>query len=216
MLYLINAIYFYGAWTKPFDNAATRDRSFTLLDGSEKMHPMMYQDGRYRYLRGEGFEAVALPYGDESMSMYVFLPDRGSSLAAFLGTLGPDSWEQWMEGFRSMSGSIVLPRFTVEYGIELADVLTTLGMGIAFDAEEADFSLMSPLPLYIGRVMHKTFVEVNEQGTEAAAATSVEMLLTAVRPSETFSMVVDRPFFCAIRDDATGALLFIGAVVDPQ
>lgn len=216
MLYLINAIYFDGAWAKPFDKAATKERPFTLLDGSRKMHPMMSQDGRYRYLKGDGFEAVALPYGDEGMSMYVFLPDETSSLSAFLGMLTPERWTRWMEGFRKTSGTIVLPRFTVEYGVELGGALKSLGMGIAFDPTEADFSLLSPVPLYIGRVKHKTFVKVDEEGTEAAAVTSVEMRLTAVRPSQTFSMVVDRPFFCAIRDEKTGAVLFMGSIFDPS
>jgi serpin B len=112
-----------------------------------------------------------------------------------------------------MDGSVVLPKFKLMYEAELEDALTALGMGVAFDSSRAEFDAMSPVELYIDSVKHKTYVEVNEEGTEAAAVTSVGMALTAVRP--TVNMIVDRPFFCAIVDNRTGAVLFMGAIVEP-
>jgi serpin B len=214
LLVLVNAIYFKGTWSRPFDKENTRDGPFTLLDGSRKTLPMMSQAGSYRTFRGEGFRAVRLPYGEKRMAMYIFLPDRDSSLREFQKGLTADNWNRWMSRFRQMEGSIVLPRFKLEYEKELSQTLVALGMGIAFGSE-ADFSAISHTPSYISKVIHKTFVEVNEEGTEAAAATAVLMAKAMMMPQETFRMVVDRPFFCAVQDDVTGALLFMGAIVEP-
>ena len=125
-----------------------------------------------------------------------------------------------MHKFHKMEGSIVLPRFRMEYEVRLNDALENLGMAPAFDARRANFEHMrQKLPpgasIKIDEVKHKAFVEVNEEGTEAAAATSVGMVLTSMTPKRTFRMIVDRPFFCAIRDDRTGAILFMGSIVDP-
>jgi serpin B len=215
LLVLVNAIYFKGAWTTPFEEEKTRDGPFTLLDGSRKSVPMMAQSGSYRTYRGQGFQAVRLPYGAGRTAMYIFLPDRGSSLGAFQERLAAESWNAWMVRFRQMEGSIVLPRFKLAYEKTLNGPLAALGMGIAF-GRGADFSALSDTPSYISKVIHKAFVEVNEEGTEAAAATAVVMMKAMMMPQETFRMVVDRPFFCAIRDDRTGALLFMGSIVDPD
>jgi serpin B len=215
LLVLVNAIYFKGRWTKPFDEENTRDGPFTLLDGSRKTVPMMARSGSYRIYRGEGFQAVRLPYGEGRTALYVFLPDRRSSLEEFERRLTAKNWSTWTTRFYQMEGSIVLPRFKLEYGKALGRTLTALGMGIAF-GRGADFSAISDTPAYISKVIHKAFVEVNEEGTEAAAATAVVVAKAMMMPQETFRMVVDRPFFCAIRDDATGTLLFMGAIVDPE
>jgi len=218
ILYLINAIYFKGTWTTEFDKSKTVDAPFTLLNGSRKTMPMMRQSGKYAYYRGDSFQAVSLPYGDEGrFSMYLFLPDANSSLAAFQESLSAENWERWMAGFHPMDGDIALPRFKVEYKTEMKDALIALGMGIAF-SEDADFSEMFPPDAmrraFISRVIHQSFVEVNEEGTEAAAATVVEITETAI--PERFSMTIDRPFFCAIRDNTSGTVLFMGSIVDPQ
>lgn len=217
ILYLINAVYFKGPWKTEFDPSETRDRPFTLADGTEKPVPIMHQEGTFDYLRGDGFQAVGLPYGEGRMRMYVFLPDADSGLEAFLAELDATLWEEWMARFRPMEGDLGLPRFEVEYEEDLSALLKSLGMAIAFDQYEADFSRMLPVSslqnAYISRVKHKTYVKVNEEGTEAAAATSVEVGITSV--PQRFTMVVDRPFFFAIRDDATGTVLFLGAIVDP-
>lgn len=219
ILFLINAIYFKGAWTYTFDKTRTVDGRFTPLNGAGKMLPFMHQSGTYPYLKEADFQAVSLPYGKGRVSMYIFLPDEGSSLAEFERKLNAESWDQWMAGFGRQEGDIALPRFKLEYEVNLNSVLASMGMGIAFDAQRANFSKMFPISqsrnVFISKVKHKTFVEVNEEGTEAAAVTSVEVGITSIRePQERFNFVVDRPFFLAIRDNKTGTILFMGSIVN--
>jgi len=220
ILFLINAIYFKGTWTKEFDASRTQETSFHSTALAEKKVPMMHQSGDYLYLRGEGFQAASVPYGDGRISMYVFLPDDRAGLESFHAQLAPDTWNAWMAGFVESRGHIAIPRFRLEYRVTLRKALTELGMGVAFDGGSADFSGMvrrSGANAYIHDIVHKTFVEVNEQGTEAAAATSVEMRLTSVMEhASPFEMICDHPFFFAIRDNQTGLILFMGSLVDPQ
>jgi serpin B len=219
ILFLINAIYFKGTWAKEFDKAKTKENNFTLVRGTKRL-PMMSQSGNYQYLETGNFQAVSLPYGGGRVSFYVFLPSSSSSLGAFEKSLTEANWQQWMTQFHATDGDISLPRFRVTYEATLNDALKALGMGTAFDEARANFSGMIQMGgqnVYISRVKHKTFAEVNEEGTEAAAVTSTEMRATSMRmPTERFRMVVDRPFFCAIRDNATGAVLFMGSIYDPQ
>jgi serpin B len=218
LLYLINAIYFKGDWTYSFPEDATEDRPFTLPNGSEVQQPLMSRTGEYRYLETEEFQAIRLPYGEGNIGFYVFLPREESSLAQFYDRLDVQAWSDWIDRMRSRRGSISLPRFELEYDIELKETLAALGMEIAFTPDRANFSKMHAPPpsLAISQVKHKTFVEVNEAGTEAAAATSVGITATSVQePQEPFNMTIDRPFFCAIRDDRTGAILFIGSIINP-
>jgi len=217
VLFLLNAIYFKGRWAVPFDKAKTQLGVFHLGGGRQKPHPLMSRSGKYRYFEGADFQAVSLPYGDGRFSMYVFLPDQASSLEALWAQLNDEQWQRWMHRFRQQPGEVVLPRFTVEYEVRLDDVLKAMGMGLAF-SEMANFRGMSEVleKLWIDMVKHKAFVEVNEEGTEAAAATVVEMVTESAVMARPFRMVVDRPFFFAIRDGHTGTLLFLGAVVDPQ
>jgi len=215
VLFLINAIYFKGTWTYEFDPAKTRGAAFHFADGREGMMPFMTQSGEYRYLARRGFQAVCLPYGSKRWGMYVFLPDPQAGLDSLLSKLDSDHWQEWMSGFQEQEGTITLPRFRLEYEESLNGALQALGMGIAF-SDAADFSAMTRPPhlsLAITEVKHKTFLEVNEEGTEAAAVTSVEVGVTSFGP---FVMRVDRPFFCAIRDDSTGVVLFMGAVNEPK
>ncbi|HEY9650680.1 MAG TPA: serpin family protein [Coleofasciculaceae cyanobacterium] len=217
VLFLINAIYFKGNWTKPFDKSQTADRSFYLADGSEKQHPMMSQSGKYQYYENDTFQAVSLPYGKERLSFYVFLPKENTSLDALQQQLTFENWQQWVSQFHKRQGSIQLPRFKFDYEIQLNNSLKALGMESAFDASKANFSNMTSASVVINEVKHKTFVEVNEEGTEAAAATSVGMMLTSAQfPEEPFQMIVNRPFFCAIRDNQTGTLLFMGSIREPK
>jgi serine protease inhibitor len=210
ILILINAIYFKGIWTRQFDEEKTEERAFTLLDGSQKQHPMMSQSGYYDYYENESFQAVSLPYGEGRISMYVFLPKPTVSIGEFQQALTTDNWQQWMSRFYWMEGDLVLPRFKVEYGVDLLPNLVALGGG---ELAGVDFLGMGAGPLAISKVIHKTFVEVNEEGTEAAAVTAVAMVF--ISPAPRFRMIVDRPFFCAIRDNETGALLFMGFVLNP-
>ncbi len=219
-LVIINAIYFKGTWTRPFNKALTQERPFTLGDGRQQPMPMMSQSGKYQYWRGQKFQAVSLPYGEKGrFNMKIFLPDQNSSLPEFLRELNAADWQQWQGKFQLTPGSIVLPRYKLAYQASLAKSLKALGMGVAFDKRQADFSNLCPPPgVYIDDVIHKTFVEVNEEGTEAAAVTAVQMRAMArpVPPQETFTMVVDRPFFVVIDDSETGALLFMGAIFEPK
>ncbi|MBD1935538.1 MULTISPECIES: serpin family protein [Cyanophyceae] len=213
ILILINAIYFKGIWTNPFDKKNTHNRVFTLLYGTPKQHPMMSLDETdHRYYRGDNFQAVSLPYGTGRVSMYIFLPDQDSSLEAFHTNLNAENWDKWMNQFDKMKGKVILPRFQLEYEVQLKDALIALGMGAAF--EEGNFDQMCAEPVCVGKVIHKTFLEVNEEGTEAAAVTAVEMQRGLSAPA--FTMIVDRPFFCCIRDNQTGTVLFMGSIVEPK
>jgi len=220
ILFLINAIYFKGTWTREFDKNLTREESFHLLDGATSPHPMMKQSGKYDYLEGNGFQAVRLPYGDGRIAMYVFLPGVVSSLERFHEELSGGTWDTWIRSFLPRTGRIVIPRFRLAYESSLKQSLVALGMGVAFDQARANFSGMCETAggnVYISDVVHKTFIDMNEEGTEAAAVTSVEMRATsAVESERPFEMIVDRPFFFAIRDDETGLVLFMGSIVNPE
>ncbi len=213
VLFLINAVYFKGNWTTQFDPAQTQAQPFYQLDGSQKQHPLMSQQGRYRYYETDQFQAISLPYGNRRLSMYVFLPRPASSLGALTGSLSAATWENWMGQFRSREGQIQLPKFSFEYETSLNEALQVLGMTSIF--QNADFANLSDLETEVDQVKHKTFIEVNEVGTEAAAVTSVGVRVTSVDPIPPFQMRVDRPFFCAIRDDETGTILFMGTVMNP-
>jgi len=216
ILFLINAIHFKGSWSTRFDTQATRDGNFTLGDGSQVIHPMMSRTGRFQYFEGEGFQAVRLPYGTGRTAMYIFLPSSPSGLGDLLGKLSPQNWATWQAGFRESEGYLMLPRFSLETEYELAGPLKTMGMEVAFDPQRADFSAMCPVPptVYIGAVKHKAVIDVDEEGTEAAAVTSVEIRVVSMPRG--FHMVVDRPFLFAIGDSQTDLTLFMGVVFDPR
>jgi serpin B len=228
VLFLISAIYFKGKWTNEFDKSQTAQYPFYITSGKQKQYPMMSQSGNYRYYESNQFQAVSLPYGkdgkDGKFSFYIFLPKQNSNLNAFYQNLNVENWEKWMTQFSKQKGFIRLPRFKTHYEVKLDDALKTLGMEEAF-SENANFSGMgkgnnfdiSEVKHKISEVKHKTFLEVNEEGTEAAAVTSVQiesiMMARPIQPP--FQMIVDRPFFCAIRDNQTGSVLFMGSIIDP-
>jgi len=218
VLILISAIYFNGAWQTPFRAELTQDLPFNLLDGSQKPVPTMSRSATFDYLKGDGFQAVQLPYAGDKLRMIVFLPDEGRTLAQFQETLTLQNWEAWRAQFAPKQGQLLLPRFKVQYSVGLNNLLREMGMAPAFDPQRADFSGMRPIPpnLFISDVRHLAYVDVNEAGTEAAAATSVQMGLTSAMPVEdTFTMQVDRPFFFVIEDSGTGSLIFAGSIVEP-
>ena len=182
--------------------------------------PMMTQTGEYPYLKDDRFQAVSLPYGEGRLSLYLFLPNQGVSLSAFLENLNHKNWEQWMSllSFARGEGTVTIPRFKLDYENTLNDALKALGMAVAFDRNQANFDRMrakTTKRLFIHEVKHKTVMEVNEEGTEAAAATSVEMKAVSAPPPP-FKFVVDRPFFATIHDNQTGMTLFLSAVLEPQ
>ena len=214
---LVNAIYFRGRWTEHFDPGDTRDQMFTLLN-DEKIHcKMMKQDGAYHYLQERHFQAIRLPYGEQNISLFVFLPNKNVAYFDFLSSFTPENWRKWRGEFQSKEGFIGLPRFRCEYAKDLGQTLSAMGMSLAFDREHADFSRLSP-EFYLALVRHKTFVEVKEEGTEAAAVTMAEAQYGAwgnPEPEDRFTMIVERPFFCAIVDERTETILFMGAILEP-
>jgi len=212
VLFLINAIYFKGNWETPFDRSQTTNKTFYLTDSSSKQHPMMSQSGFHRCYETDTFQAVSLSYGKKgALRMYIFLPNSNTNLATFLQQLTAENWNKWMQQFRKIIGTIEIPRFKIEYEIELQNTLKALGMAGIFDISKADFSPMTDDNVAVDSVKHKTFVEVNEEGTEAAAVSSINLPRGLI-----FQMNVNRPFFCAIRDHTTGTILFMGTIVDPQ
>jgi serine protease inhibitor len=216
-LVLVNAIYFKGSWTKEFDPELTAPREFYLASGSAQRQ-MMNREDRFRYREDNAMQAVVLPYGEGRLNMYIFLPRDKDGLSKLVKATGPDDLAALFAGFAEKKGTVVLPRFKIEFEQSLNAALKQLGMGVAF-TPSADFSKMvaPPYTAAISDVLHKTFVEVNEEGTEAAAVTGVKMMMTAMpRPEDKFSFVCDHPFLCAIRDDVTGAVLFLGAIYDPK
>ncbi len=214
---LINAIYFKGTWKYEFDRAKTEKGTFTLADETKKDVSFMTLSKKLSYLENEKFQAVILPYSDGEMSMSVFLPKENVGLEALEKTLSNKNWKDWHMEFQKKEGTVTLPKFQLEYEVLLNESLKSLGMKKAFE-KDADFTKMikEEDPLWINDVKQKTFIEVNEAGTEAAAVTSIDVKTTSASIDEPFFMEVNRPFFLAITDDETGAILFMGSISNPQ
>ena len=214
VMYLINAIYFKGTWTYRFDASLTRDDTFELPGGSTTACRMMYQKGVFQYSENDQLQAIDLPYGDAGFSMTIVLPKSGIDIDRFLDDVSGQRWSEWTSALTKTEGELYLPKFTLEYEKKLNDVLKAMGMAIAFSREDADFTGIDKRGgLFISEVMHKTFVQVDEEGTEAAAATSVGVGLTSIGGG--FVMRVDRPFVFAIREHHSGTILFIGKITNP-
>ena len=216
VMFLINAIYFKGTWTYEFDPEETVDDEFTTADGSKVPCRMMNQETDLVYLETDHFQAVDLPYGDGLFSMTVLLPKTNVPVDNLVAMFTPENWSLWIDSLDSAAVLLELPKFTLGYELEMKKVLSALGMGIAFGEGFVDFSRMiEPAGLiWIDKVKHKTFVQVDEEGTEAAAVTSVVMVWESAGPSSTL-MRVDRPFVFVIRERTSGALLFMGKIVEP-
>jgi serine protease inhibitor len=211
--YLIDAVYFKGQWTLPFDPSQTQPMPFHLADGSEISVPAMTQAAEYAITSAANYSAVALPYGDGRMQMVIVLPNTGVELNSVLSELTPDAWQTLVGQLQDKTSVMVsLPRFKVEYEQVLNDALIKLGMPTAFS--QTDFANMTDGGgLKISYVLHKAIVEVSEEGTEAAAV-SVGAMTKGVLATQPF--IVDHPFFFAIYDSTTGAILFMGTVYQPQ
>jgi serpin B len=210
VMYLVNAIYFKGMWTYQFDPEDTMDAEFINQDSSRTPCHLMRLKGELSYLETDNFQAVDLPYGNGKFSMTILLPQGETTPEDLIAQVTPEIWGQWMASFQVTDLNLCLPRFKLEYGILLNDILASLGMEVAF-TPAADFTRINAGGgLFINRVIHKTFVEVDEEGTEAAAVTIVELIETVIGPG----MTVNRPFVFAIRENHSGALLFLGKIVD--
>jgi serine protease inhibitor len=216
VMFLINAIYFKGIWQSEFEKKNTVKKDFYLENGSAVKTDFMQQENSVLYSSNEIFQAVQLPYGQGNYTMYVFLPQAGKSLQDITENLDKASWENWNENFVEKNVDIELPKFKFEYEITMNDVLTEMGMGIAFSSA-ADFTgINRGGGLNIDYVKHKSFIEVNEEGTEAAAVTVVAIVETSVGETSKVPFYVDRPFLFAITEKSTGAVLFMGTVKNPQ
>lgn len=218
VMYLINAIYFKGKWALQFDKAQTKDDFFHTIEDEKKPCQMMYNRGDFQYFENQQLQAIDLLYGDSLFSMTILLPKEGLSVNQLIVEINRETLQKWMNEFSTMEGEVYLPRFKLEYKKNLNAALKALGMTIAFTPYKANFSRIAKPEnlggesLYITNVEHKTFVEVDEEGTEAAAVTSVEIGITSVR--EVFVMRVDRPFVFLIRERSTGTILFIGKMME--
>ncbi len=216
-MYVLNAVYFNGAWTKPFSAERTTDGQFRISAEETVAAKMMVGGGRYPYKQEEKFEAIRLPYGQrESAYMTILLPSKGVELSEVAAMLAAEPG-LLTEEYDVRQGSIEMPKLRLEYSANVKDALRQAGIKTAFDPARADFSAMTPEPpnLFISKVAHRATLSLDEQGTEAAAATVIEMMAGAAPPDKPFRMKVDRPFIAAIVDRATGCILFAGAVLNP-
>lgn len=212
VMYLINAIYFNGLWTYQFDADLTTDQTFFNADGTESTTPMMSLEGALRYIDLEHAQAIDLPYGDSLYSMTLVLPHADKSIDDVVEQLDPSTWDSWTESMTIKDVTVQIPRFKLEYKKELREVLAALGMTDAFDASRADLSRINPLrQLFISKVLHKTVLKVDEEGTEAAAVTAVVVETTSIGQPLVFR--ADKPFLLMIRERHTGSIIFAGKVM---
>jgi serpin B len=211
---LLDAIYFKGKWSTPFDKKFTQDKPFKLADEQSVQVPRMSRSGNFMYYENQTLQIVRLPYGDGDMAMYACLPK--SSLETFIAGLNADTWQRAAKKMVDRKGRVELPRFKFQASFDLTGNLKALGITSAF-GRKADLSGISEEPLKIDWVKQKTFVDVNEEGTEAAAVTGAGIVAMAIRREPPpFEFIADRPFFIAIQDRNTGLFLFLGAILDPR
>lgn len=216
--YLVNALYFKGKWSHAFKKENTREAEFYLAGGSAARVPMMQQTVTARYYSDAEVRIVELPYGNEAFSMILFLsaaPEK-TSVSDLLATLTPEKWDRWTSGFYPASIQLSLPRFTLEYKKELNETFEAAGVRQAFDPELADFTQISDRRPYLSLLRQKTFIEVDESGTQAAAVTIGGIFDSAVGPDrEPIELRFDHPFGFVIREKSTGAFIFAGKIGKP-
>jgi len=210
-------MYFKGKWTEAFDKKQTHLRYFYLANGIIKQTPMMSRQSKFRYQDGNGFQAVELPYAGDRLQMILFLPATNSSPARMLAHFSGKNWERKiLRRFFQREGTVVFPKFKLNYKIDLNQPLQGMGMKQAFIRGAANFSAMARDPVFVSMVKQKSYVDVNEEGTAAAAVTTVTVRdSVGMRPRPPFEMIVDRPFLFVIVDKTTQAIVFMGIVADP-
>lgn len=217
---LLNAIYFKGQWIDKFDKNLTRDQTFTQADDTQATCKMMQKTAKMNWMCGEDFQAVGLPYKGGRFSLYVFLPDPEVKTWSLISKMGSAGWQAQYKKFAKKQGTLVFPKVKIECDREVKNGLRTLGMQLPFDRKAADFRRMTKEPVFIERVIHKTLLDINEEGTEAAAATAVVTYGKGLfmEQQSTFSMICDRPYIVVLRDNQFGCDLFVGVInrVDGQ
>lgn len=212
MMFLINAIYFKGAWTYKFNPNQTRDDWFTTASGAKTACKMMNLKNDWHYFTNDQFQAIDLPYGDAGFSMTVLLPQPGIAVDSVVAAFTSENWAAWQNQLAKQTVELALPKFSLSFEMSLKETLQALGMAVAF-TPAADFTKMSRAGnLAISDVKHKTFVEVNEEGTEAAAVTSVGIIVTSL--PQTITMRVDRPFVYVLREHNSQTILFMGRMLE--
>jgi serpin B len=214
VMYLINAIYFKGTWKYEFNPKNTTKNDFTLIDGTVYSTDFMTQTGEFKYYENDLFTSISLPYGNGNFNMVAFVPKTGSNYQTILDNLTESNWNFWNEAFQSITDMhVYLPKFKFEFESNLNEVLSSMGMAVAFDPINANFSgIDGGYDLYISEVKHKTYIEVNESGTEAAAVTSIGITSEVMRPNE---FRANKPFIFAIKENTTNNILFIGLILKP-
>jgi serpin B len=214
-LVLTNAIYFKGNWARQFEEDKTKEAPFSLISGEKVNVPMMNQTAEFNYMETEDFQGLELPYVDDELSMIILLPRKVDELSSFEKMMSVENLSDWLGKLSKRKVIVSVPKFRMTSQFSLADVLKQMGMKDAFSGK-ADFSGMSgKRDLFISAVVHKAYVDVNEEGTEAAAATGVTMRLTSVGPKEIPVFRADHPFLFLIRDNHSGSILFIGRAMNP-
>jgi serine protease inhibitor len=217
VMFLINALYFNGKWKYQFDEEKTTEEPFYLQDGSQIQTDMMVTETDLRYHRNDLFQVVELPYGRGNYSMVCFLPSQDHRPDDIFAAMNNENWNQWMANLDTTGIELHLPKFKFEYKKKLNEMLKLLGMGEAFNPDKSDFSGINPdrKDLHISEVLHKTFVEVDEKGTEAAAVTSVTMTATSIGGGGPRVLRFDRPFVFAIHEVTTNTIVFMGKLEEP-
>lgn len=212
VMFLVNAVYFKAPWTTPFEEAATRDGPFRLDGGGTVTARLMMGDATRPYFTDSEVQAVELLYADSAWGMVLVRPVKGT-VAELVSSLTAARWRAWMSALAPGRVMLTMPKFRFDFEAQLKDALVAMGMGIAFTPNRADFGRITKArdDLYISRVVHKSFIDVHEKGTEAAAATAVGIGLTSLPPALTF----DGPFLFAIRERSSGTILFLGVLGDP-
>lgn len=215
---LLNAVYFKGNWASQFKHEATQNAPFRPATGKEVTVPLMHQKGQFKLLEKDAFQAIVMPYSGKTLSMVIILPKAVDGLAALEKTLTVETLAQWLAEVDKQperEAQVFLPRFKLETDYDLIPPCQALGIKDAFAGDRADFRGMgwAKGELWIAQIKHKAFVDVNEEGTEAAGATAVEMQTRSVRRYPVFR--ADHPFLFVIRDHATGSILFLGRLSDP-
>lgn len=218
VMYLLNAVYFKASWSYPFNENATEEDDFKRTDGNLTKVPFMQLNEELPYLETDQFQAVSLPYGDEGkMTMDIFVPKEGQNLDDFLSSWTTENSTNWKGSFETRLGTVRLPKFQLDYEILLNDVLQELGMQQAFGegAELSKLVVEDENRLFVSKVLQKTYLSVDEKGTEAAAVTSIAMDTVSAPMGEPFQFTADKPFFITIRDKEADVLLFAGKIANP-